>query len=136
MRGRRLLRLDDVLQVFDPLLVRPLGQPVSPDEERYVSALGSRRTRYLINGKVPNSWRFRTFSETPGRILHSAAAIGEHCMTYSGLGRRNEPHAERKYQAVQAIEEDYGSRGRQPAVTSLCPNRRKTQPAWKKVFTF
>ena len=27
-----------------------------------------------------------------------AAAIGEHCQMYSGLGRRNEPHAERKYQ--------------------------------------
>ena len=33
-----------------------------------------------------------------------AAAIGEQCKMYSGLGRRNEPHAERKYQAVQAIE--------------------------------
>ena len=27
---------------------------------------------------------------------------------YSGLGRRNEPHAERKYQAIQAIELHYG----------------------------
>jgi predicted transporter len=34
-----------------------------------------------------------------------AAAIGEHCQMYSGLGRRNEPHAERKYQAVQAAEQ-------------------------------
>jgi len=25
---------------------------------------------------------------------------------YSGFGRRNEPHAERKYQAIQAIEQD------------------------------
>jgi len=36
------------------------------------------------------------------------AAIGEHCKLYSGLSRRNEPHKERKYQAVQAIEQDYG----------------------------
>jgi hypothetical protein len=34
------------------------------------------------------------------------AAIGEHCKMYFGLGRRNEPHAERKYQAVQAVEQD------------------------------
>jgi hypothetical protein len=34
-----------------------------------------------------------------------AAAIGEHCKLYSGLGRRNEPHAERKYQAVHDIEQ-------------------------------
>jgi len=27
---------------------------------------------------------------------------------YSGLGRRNEPHSERKYQAIQEIEHDYG----------------------------
>jgi hypothetical protein len=27
---------------------------------------------------------------------------------YSGLSRRKEPHEERKYQAVQAIEQDYG----------------------------
>jgi hypothetical protein len=33
-----------------------------------------------------------------------AAAIGEHCRMFSGLGRRKEPHAERKYQAVEAIE--------------------------------
>jgi hypothetical protein len=47
-----------------------------------------------------------------------AAAIGEHCKMYSGLGRRNEPHAERKYQAIQAIEQDYGSRGRPSVVVS------------------
>jgi hypothetical protein len=35
-------------------------------------------------------------------------AIGEHCKVYSGLSRRKEPHEERKYEAVQAIEEDYG----------------------------
>jgi len=35
-----------------------------------------------------------------------AAAIGEHCQMYSGFGRRNEPHA-RKYQAIQAIEQDF-----------------------------
>jgi hypothetical protein len=29
---------------------------------------------------------------------------------YSGLGRRKEPHAERKYQAAQAIEQDCGPR--------------------------
>jgi len=34
------------------------------------------------------------------------AAIGVHCQMYSGLGRRNGPHAERKYQAVQAVEQD------------------------------
>jgi hypothetical protein len=34
------------------------------------------------------------------------APIGVRCQMYSGLGRRNEPHAERKYQAVQAIEQD------------------------------
>jgi hypothetical protein len=27
---------------------------------------------------------------------------------YSGLSRRKEPHEERKYQAVHAIEQDYG----------------------------
>jgi hypothetical protein len=37
-----------------------------------------------------------------------AAAVGERCKMYSGLGRRNEPHAERKYYAIQAIEQDYG----------------------------
>ena len=36
-----------------------------------------------------------------------AAAIGEHCKMYSGFGRRNEPYAERKYQAIQAIEQVY-----------------------------
>ena len=36
------------------------------------------------------------------------AAIGESCKMYSGLGRRNEPHSERKYQAIQEIEHDYG----------------------------
>jgi len=35
-----------------------------------------------------------------------AAAIGEHCQMYSGFGQRNEPHAVRKYQAIQAIEQD------------------------------
>ena len=35
-----------------------------------------------------------------------AAAIGERCKMYSGVGRRKEPHAERKYQAIQAIEKD------------------------------
>jgi hypothetical protein len=34
-----------------------------------------------------------------------AAAIGQQCKMYSGLGRRKEPHAERKYQALQAIED-------------------------------
>ena len=31
---------------------------------------------------------------------------------YSGVGRRKEPHAERKYQAIQAIAKDHGPRGR------------------------
>jgi hypothetical protein len=34
------------------------------------------------------------------------APIGVRCQMYSGLGRRNESHAERKYQAVQAIEQN------------------------------
>jgi hypothetical protein len=33
---------------------------------------------------------------------------------YSGLGRRNEPHAERKYQAVQSIERAYDQRKSSP----------------------
>jgi hypothetical protein len=36
------------------------------------------------------------------------AAIGVHCQMYSGFGRRNEAHPERKYYAVQAIEQGYG----------------------------
>lgn len=36
------------------------------------------------------------------------AGVGEHCKMYSGLGRRNEPHPERKYFAMQTIERDYG----------------------------
>jgi hypothetical protein len=36
------------------------------------------------------------------------AAIGVHCQMYSGFGRRNEAHSERKYYAVQAIEQSYG----------------------------
>jgi hypothetical protein len=35
------------------------------------------------------------------------AAIGVPCKMYSGFGRRNEPHSERKYSAIQAIEHDY-----------------------------
>jgi hypothetical protein len=37
-----------------------------------------------------------------------SAAIGVHCQMYSGFGRRNEAHPERKYYAVQAIEQGYG----------------------------
>jgi hypothetical protein len=37
-----------------------------------------------------------------------AAAIGVHCQMYSGFGRRNEAHSERKYYAIQAIEHGYG----------------------------
>jgi hypothetical protein len=36
------------------------------------------------------------------------AAIGVHCQMYSGFGRRNEAHSERKYYAIQAIEHGYG----------------------------
>jgi hypothetical protein len=36
------------------------------------------------------------------------AAIGVHCQMYSGFGRRNEAHPERKYYAIQAIEQGYG----------------------------
>jgi hypothetical protein len=36
------------------------------------------------------------------------AAIGVHCQMYSGFGRRNEAHPERKYCAAQAIEQGYG----------------------------
>jgi hypothetical protein len=43
------------------------------------------------------------------------AAIGEQCKMYFGLGRRNEPHAERKYQAVQAIEHAYDQHKSTPA---------------------
>jgi len=32
------------------------------------------------------------------------AGAGEHCKMYSGFGRRNEAHSERKYFAMQAIE--------------------------------
>jgi len=38
-----------------------------------------------------------------------AAAVGEHCRMYSGLGVRNEAHSERKYFAMQAIEHDGGA---------------------------
>jgi hypothetical protein len=38
-----------------------------------------------------------------------AAAVGEHCKMYSGFSRRNEPHSERKYFAIQVIEQDYAS---------------------------
>jgi hypothetical protein len=37
-----------------------------------------------------------------------SAGAGEHCKMYSGFGRRNEAHAERKYFAMQTIEHDYG----------------------------
>ena len=46
------------------------------------------------------------------------APIGVRCQMYSGLEVRKEPHAERKYQAIQAIEQDRGPRGRHSAVTS------------------
>jgi hypothetical protein len=36
-----------------------------------------------------------------------AAAIGVHCQMYSGFGRRNEAHSERKYYAIEAIEHGY-----------------------------
>jgi hypothetical protein len=36
------------------------------------------------------------------------AAIGVHCQMYSGFGRRNEAHPERKYYATEAIEHGYG----------------------------
>jgi hypothetical protein len=38
-----------------------------------------------------------------------AAAVGVHCQMYSGFDRRKEPHAERKYYAIQAIEQDQGN---------------------------
>jgi hypothetical protein len=46
------------------------------------------------------------------------AAIGVHCKLYSGLGRRKEPHSERKYQAIQALEQVHGPRGRHSGVAS------------------
>jgi hypothetical protein len=46
------------------------------------------------------------------------AAIGERCKMYSGVGRRKEPHAERKYQAIQAIEKDHGPRRHHSAAAS------------------
>jgi hypothetical protein len=39
------------------------------------------------------------------------APIGVRCQMYSGLGRRNEAHSERKYQAVQAFEHGYSANG-------------------------
>jgi hypothetical protein len=36
------------------------------------------------------------------------AAIGVHCQMYSGFGRGNESHSERKYYAIQAIGHGYG----------------------------
>src|ERR1700730_6269755 len=60
-----------------------------------------------------------------------AAAIGVHCQMYSGFGRRNEAHSERKYQAIQAIEQDYGpvilaapagTRTRSRAALAIKPN--------------
>jgi hypothetical protein len=33
-----------------------------------------------------------------------AVAVGERCQMYSGLGRRNEPHMERKFYAIEALE--------------------------------
>ena len=40
-----------------------------------------------------------------------AAATGERCLTYSRLGLRKEPHSERKYYAIEAIEYHYGYNG-------------------------
>jgi len=54
---------------------------------------------------------------------------------YSGLGRRNEPHAERKYQAIQAIEQNYGPRGRHPALASS-QYRRETGSGGLAKFAF
>jgi hypothetical protein len=38
-----------------------------------------------------------------------AAGTGEHCKMYSRFGPRKEPHAERKYFAMQTIEHDQGA---------------------------
>lgn len=37
-----------------------------------------------------------------------AAAVGERCQMYPGLGPRNEPHTERKFYAIEAIEHNRG----------------------------
>jgi hypothetical protein len=49
-----------------------------------------------------------------------AAAVGERCKMYSGLGRRKEPHVERKYQAIQAIEKGYGPRRPLAVASASC----------------
>lgn len=38
-----------------------------------------------------------------------AVGAGEPCKMYSGFGARNEPHSERKYLAMQAMEHDDGT---------------------------
>jgi hypothetical protein len=38
-----------------------------------------------------------------------AAGVGEHCRMYSGFGARNEAHSERKYFAMQAIDDEDGA---------------------------
>jgi hypothetical protein len=38
-----------------------------------------------------------------------AAGVGAKCKMYSGFARRNEPHSERKYFAMQVIGLDYGA---------------------------
>jgi hypothetical protein len=37
-----------------------------------------------------------------------AAGVGEQCKMYSGFGRRNEAHSERKFLAIQSIEHGNG----------------------------
>jgi hypothetical protein len=48
-----------------------------------------------------------------------AAGAGEQCKMYSGFGRRNEAHSERKYFAMQATEHHGG-------VTQIERTRRET----------
>jgi len=45
-----------------------------------------------------------------------AAATGERCLTYSRLALRKEPHSERKYYAIEAIEHHYGHNGSQMVI--------------------
>jgi hypothetical protein len=46
-----------------------------------------------------------------------SAGTGERCKMYSGFGRRNEPHSERKYFAMQVTGLDYGALVSLPAST-------------------
>jgi hypothetical protein len=60
-----------------------------------------------------------------------AAAIGEHCQMYSGLGRRKGLHSERKYHAIQAIEQGEHGYGRYELLRTFI--RVETAHIWQGV---